>query len=131
MKKVTNFSQNRLNDLVMGMFCVELEAFAGMSSDDVLTKSVSSIENTDLTIILLLFKMPKQYLSTEGKILFCLYLFQEKFITFLYAREITFDRALCLIERIVIILMLFLKFVPFNFVPFNTDIDGAILAALF
>ena len=131
MKKVTNFSQNRLNDLVMGMFCVELEAFAGMSSDDVLTKSVSSIENTDLTIILLLFKMPKQYLSTEGKILFCLYLFQEKFITFLDAREITFDRALCLIERIVIILMLFLKFVPFNFVPFNTDIDGAILAALF
>ena len=126
MKKVTNFSQNRLNDLVMGMFCVELEAFAGMSSDDVLTKSVSSIENTDLTIILLLFKMPKQYLSTEGKILFCLYLFQEKFITFLKAREFIFNRALCFIERTVIILMLFLKFVPFN-----TDIDGVILTALF
>ena len=124
MKKVTNFSQNRLNDLVMGMFCVELEAFAGMSSDDVLTKSVSSIENTDLTIILLLFKMPKQYLSTEGKILF--YLFQENFITFFDASEFTFNRALCFIERTVIILMLFLKFVPFN-----TDIDGVILTALF
>ena len=68
--------------------------------------------------------MPKQYLSTEGKILF--YLFQEKFITFFDASEFTFNRALCFIERTVIILMLFLKFVPFN-----TDIDGVILTALF
>ena len=126
MKKVTDLIQNLLRDLVLRMFCVELEAFAGMSSDDVLTKSVSSIENTDLTIILLLFKMPKQYLSTEGKILFYLYLFQEKFITFFDASEFTFNRALCFIERTVITLMLFLKFIPFN-----TDIDGVILTALF
>lgn len=128
MKKVTDLIQNLLRDLVLRMFCVELEAFAGMSGNrkSVLKESFSFIESADLSCVLLLFKMPKQYLSTEGKILFCLYLFQEKFITFLDAREITFDRALCLIERIVIILMLFLKFVPFN-----TDIDGAILTALF
>ena len=128
MKKVTDLIQNLLRDLVLRMFCVELEAFAGMSgnSKSVLKESFSFIESADLSCVLLLFKMPKQYLSTEGKILFYLYLFQEKFITFLKAREFIFNRALCFIERTVITLMLFLKFVPFN-----TDIDGVILTALF
>ena len=128
MKKVTDLIQNLLRDLVLRMFCVELEAFAGMSgnSESVLKESFSFIESADLSCVLLLFKMPKQYLSTEGKILFYLYLFQEKFITFLKAREFIFNRALCFIERTVITLMLFLKFIPFN-----TDIDGVILTALF
>ena len=128
MKKVTDLIQNLLRDLVLRMFCVELEAFAGMSgnSKSVLKESFSFIESADLSCVLLLFKMPKQYLSTEGKILFYLYLFQEKFITFLKAREFIFNRALCFIERTVITLMLFLKFIPFN-----TDIDGAILTTLF
>ena len=128
MKKVTDLIQNLLRDLVLRMFCVELEAFAGMSgnSKSVLKESFSFIESADLSCVLLLFKMPKQYLSTEGKILFYLYLFQEKFITFLKAREFIFNRALCFIERTVITLMLFLKFIPFN-----TDIDGVILTALF